>query len=69
MRPSEYNQICREFKVKAKNLLKEVLNQQDETLNLVPTDRKHTLIANKKGNIYEFNIYMQGENETVFFDL
>jgi protocatechuate 3,4-dioxygenase, alpha subunit len=47
----------------------ETLNQQDETLNLVPTDRKHTLIANKKGNVYEFNIYMQGENETVFFDI
>ena len=47
----------------------EILNEQDETLNLVPADRKHTLIANKKGNIYEFNIYMQGENETVFFDI
>jgi protocatechuate 3,4-dioxygenase, alpha subunit len=47
----------------------EILNQQDEALNLVPIDRKHTLIANKKSNIYEFNIYMQGENETVFFDI
>jgi protocatechuate 3,4-dioxygenase, alpha subunit len=47
----------------------DVLNQHDETLNLVPADRKHTLFANKKGNIYEFNIYMQGENETVFFDI
>jgi protocatechuate 3,4-dioxygenase, alpha subunit len=47
----------------------ELLNQQDETLNLVPADRKHTLIASRKGNIYEFNIYMQGENETIFFDI
>ena len=30
MRPSEFNLICREFKVKAKLLLKEVLNQQDK---------------------------------------
>jgi protocatechuate 3,4-dioxygenase, alpha subunit len=47
----------------------EILNLQDETLNLIPADRKHTLIASRKGNIYEFNIYMQGENETIFFDI
>jgi protocatechuate 3,4-dioxygenase, alpha subunit len=47
----------------------EILNQEDETLNLVPTDRKHTLIASRQGNVYEFNIYMQGENETIFFDI
>jgi protocatechuate 3,4-dioxygenase, alpha subunit len=47
----------------------EILNLQDETLNLVPADRKHTLIASRKGNIYVFNIYMQGENETIFFDI
>jgi protocatechuate 3,4-dioxygenase, alpha subunit len=47
----------------------EILNLQDETLNFVPADRKHTLIASRKGNIYEFNIYMQGENETIFFDI
>ncbi len=45
-------------------------NVTDEVLNSVPTDRKHTLIAEKKGhNSYEFNISMQGENETVFFEV
>ena len=45
-------------------------NVTDEVLNSVPADRKHTLIAEKKGrNSYEFNINMQGENETVFFEV
>jgi protocatechuate 3,4-dioxygenase alpha subunit len=47
----------------------EVLNEQDETFNSVPTDRKHTLIAQKNGNVFTFNINMQGENETVFFEV
>lgn len=46
------------------------LNASDEVLNSVPVDRKQTLIAEKKGsNVYEFNINMQGENETVFFEV
>lgn len=46
------------------------LNATDEVLNAVPAERKNTLIAKKKGlNIYEFNINMQGENETVFFEI
>ncbi|MBA4850266.1 protocatechuate 3,4-dioxygenase subunit alpha [Emticicia sp. BO119] len=45
------------------------LNTKDAVLSLVPEDRRDTLIAKNKGNIYEFNIYMQGENETVFFDI
>lgn len=46
------------------------LNATDEVLNSVPAERKHTLIAEKKGsNVYEFNINMQGENETVFFEV
>lgn len=45
------------------------LNSKDEALNLVPENRRHTLIASKSGTTYEFNIYMQGENETVFFDI
>lgn len=32
MRPSEFNFICKEFKTKAKMLLKEVLNQQDKNM-------------------------------------
>ena len=44
------------------------LNETDEMLNSIP-ERKNTLIAQKNGNLYEFNIYMQGENETVFFEV
>jgi protocatechuate 3,4-dioxygenase, alpha subunit len=48
-------------------------NQQDLLLNSISEDRRNSLIANKlqKNNqvFYEFNIRMQGENETVFFDL
>ena len=47
----------------------QVLNENDETLITVPETRRQTLIAQKKGNIYEFNIHMQGEKETVFFDV
>lgn len=46
------------------------LNATDEVLNAIPADRKNTLIAEKKGDrVYEFNINMQGENETVFFEV
>ena len=45
------------------------LNKQDVVLNSVPAERQHTIIAQKKGSRYEFNIYMQGENETVFFEV
>ncbi|MDH3649869.1 MAG: protocatechuate 3,4-dioxygenase subunit alpha [Saprospiraceae bacterium] len=44
------------------------LNQRDETLLTVPEERRHTLVAQKKGSFYEFNIHMQGDDETVFFD-
>lgn len=47
----------------------EELNANDVTLNSIPADRQHTLIAQKRIRFYEFNIYMQGENETVFFDV
>ena len=45
------------------------LNETDPVLLSVPEDRRHTLIARKKGQIYEFDIFMQGEKETVFFDI
>jgi protocatechuate 3,4-dioxygenase alpha subunit len=46
------------------------LNATDEVLNAVPDERKNTLIAEKKGiNIFEFNINMQGEKETIFFEI
>jgi protocatechuate 3,4-dioxygenase, alpha subunit len=48
-------------------------NQQDSLLNSIPQDRRNSLIANKlqKNNqvFYEFNIRMQGENETIFFEI
>ena len=47
----------------------EATNAADPVLNAVPADRRHTLIAEPVGgNVYRFDIRMQGENETVFFD-
>ena len=45
------------------------LNEQDEALNSVPAERRNTLIASQNGSVYEFNIRMQGEGETVFFEI
>ncbi|MES2520677.1 MAG: protocatechuate 3,4-dioxygenase subunit alpha [Bacteroidota bacterium] len=45
------------------------LNEQDEVLNSIPAERRNTLIAQKNGAVYEFNIFMQGEKETVFFEI
>lgn len=51
----------------------EAANAADPVLALVPADRRHTLIAKRQsgpGNgIYRFDIHMQGDNETVFFDV
>lgn len=48
-------------------------NEHDVLLNSVDPARKQTLIAQRKevnGDIeYQFDIHMQGEKETVFFDL
>ncbi|PXW25527.1 protocatechuate 3,4-dioxygenase subunit alpha [Paraburkholderia caballeronis] len=48
-------------------------NDADPVLSAVPADRRATLIAKRDeqaGNIvYRFDIHMQGERETVFFDL
>jgi hypothetical protein len=44
-------------------------NAEDFALKLVETDRRHTLIAKKAGNArFEWNVVLQGEDETVFFD-
>jgi protocatechuate 3,4-dioxygenase alpha subunit len=45
------------------------LNEQDEVLNSVSAERRNTLIASQNGSVYEFNIRMQGEGETVFFEI
>lgn len=47
----------------------EKVNLEDATLNSVPAERRNTLIAQKRNQFYEFNIHMQGDNETVFFDV
>jgi protocatechuate 3,4-dioxygenase alpha subunit len=47
----------------------EPLNGTDPILQLVPAQRRHTLIARRTGaGEYEFNVVLQGERETVFFD-
>ena len=49
-------------------------NAEDPILKLVPEDRRPTIIARKRqaqGNavVYHFDVQMQGDDETVFFDL
>lgn len=50
----------------------ESTNSTDPTLLSIPEDRRHTLIAQKEEKngmtTYRFNINIQGENETVFFN-
>ncbi|NNE84252.1 MAG: protocatechuate 3,4-dioxygenase subunit alpha [Alphaproteobacteria bacterium] len=49
------------------------LNAADPVLAQVPEDRRATLIAKRdealSGSVYRFDIHMQGERETVFFDI
>jgi protocatechuate 3,4-dioxygenase alpha subunit len=51
----------------------EAANASDPVLSLVPVERRGTLIAKREsgaGNaVYRFNIHLQGDNETVFFDI
>lgn len=51
----------------------EDLNGEDGILALVPAERRDTLIAQKSTRdgrtIYTFDIRMQGEAETVFFEV
>jgi protocatechuate 3,4-dioxygenase, alpha subunit len=50
----------------------EAANASDPILALVPADRRDTLVAKKdaaQGNVYRFDVHLQGENETVFFDV
>ena len=45
-------------------------NESDELLASVPRERKHTLLAKAvRPGFYQFDIRMQGDDETVFFDL
>ncbi len=51
----------------------EAANAADQILTLVPADRRGTLIAHKETcdalSVYRFDIRVQGDNETVFFDI
>ncbi len=48
-------------------------NAADPVLSAVPAERRDTLIAARTEDsgqaVYRFDIHMQGENETVFFDV
>jgi protocatechuate 3,4-dioxygenase alpha subunit len=44
-------------------------NAQDPVLAAVPPERRGTLLAEPTPGGYRFDIRIQGENETVFFDL
>ena len=44
-------------------------NAPDAVLSLVPAERRGTLIAKKRADgVLEWNVVLQGKNETVFFD-
>ena len=51
----------------------EAANAADPVLALVPIDRRATLIAQRAhcnaGTVYRFDIHLQGDEETVFFDV
>jgi protocatechuate 3,4-dioxygenase, alpha subunit len=51
----------------------EEANAADPVLNSVPKERRGTLIAKREdtpgGAVYRFDIHMQGDAETVFFDV
>jgi protocatechuate 3,4-dioxygenase alpha subunit len=45
-------------------------NAADPVLEAVPAERRKTLVAVPAGDgLLRFDIYMQGDQETVFFDL
>ena len=43
-------------------------NTADPILQRVPADRRSTLIARRRDGVYQFDIVLQGEGETVFFE-
>lgn len=44
-------------------------NSDDPVLETVPEDRRDTLVAVKTGDGYRFDVRLQGEDETVFFEV
>jgi protocatechuate 3,4-dioxygenase alpha subunit len=47
----------------------EAANATDPILALVPAERRDTLMAKKQGNVWRWDVHMQGDRETVFFDV
>ena len=47
----------------------EEANREDPVLALVDLSRRHTLIARHDGPVLNFDIHLQGDQETVFFAL
>jgi protocatechuate 3,4-dioxygenase, alpha subunit len=51
----------------------EAANTSDPVLALVPAERRPTLIARRVSGsgspVYRFDVHLQGDNETVFFDV
>lgn len=43
-------------------------NADDPVLGLVPAERRHTLVAERNGGGLRFDIRLQGDDETVFFE-
>jgi protocatechuate 3,4-dioxygenase, alpha subunit len=43
-------------------------NAEDPVLQLVPPERRHTLLAEPDGDALRFDIRLQGDDETVFFE-
>jgi protocatechuate 3,4-dioxygenase alpha subunit len=44
-------------------------NAADDVFAAVPTERRRTLVATPTDDGYRFDIHLQGEQETVFFDV
>ncbi|MDX6620218.1 MAG: protocatechuate 3,4-dioxygenase, alpha subunit [Gaiellales bacterium] len=40
----------------------------DPTMQLVPQERRHTLVGRREGDDLVFDVRLQGDGETVFFD-
>lgn len=47
----------------------EAANATDPILALVPAERRDTLMAKKQGDVWRWDVHMQGDKETVFFQI
>jgi protocatechuate 3,4-dioxygenase, alpha subunit len=47
----------------------EAANREDAVLASVPAERRDTLVATPTDDGYRFDIHLQGDGETVFFDV